>query len=79
MSLQDHAALSPRETQCLSLLAHGYDNAGIAEALGIRLPTVAMHLVNARNKLRAGTREQAVAIAVSHGLVTMGVQNPPAH
>lgn len=63
--------LSPRELQCLTLLAQGHSNDGIAQNIGIRPPTVAMHLANARSKLRAVTREHAVAIAVSKGLIKL--------
>lgn len=65
------AKLSPRELQCLTLLAQGHSNDGIAKEVGIRPPTVAMHLANARTKLKAVTREHAVAIAVSRGLITI--------
>ena len=40
-------------------------------SLGIAVPTVAMHLANARRKLGAVTREQAVALAVAKGLVSV--------
>lgn len=69
MSVDGEAKLSPRELQCLSLLACGHSNDGIAQEIGIRPPTVAMHLANARAKLKAVTREHAIAIAVSRGLI----------
>ncbi len=69
MSVDTEARLSPRELQCLSLLALGHSNEGIAKEIGIRPPTVAMHLANARSKLKALTREHAVALAVSKGLI----------
>lgn len=69
--MSDNVKLSPRELQCLSLLAQGLSNDGIAENIGIRPPTVAMHLANARSKLKALSREHAVAIAVSKGLITL--------
>lgn len=71
MSADIDVKLSPRELQCLSLLAHGQSNDGIAKEIGIRPPTVAMHLANARTKLKALTREHAVAIAVSRGLIKL--------
>lgn len=37
--------------------------------LHFAMPTVAMHLVNARKKLAATTREQAVAKAVKRGFI----------
>src|SRR5688572_32848681 len=53
--------LTPRESECLECLAQGLTNAGIAARLGLALPTVAMHLANARKRLCAHTREDAVA------------------
>lgn len=63
------SGLSPRELQCLQRLAKGSRNDRIADNLGIAEPTVKMHLQNARRKLRASTREQAVARAVYFGLI----------
>jgi DNA-binding CsgD family transcriptional regulator len=65
------ANLTRRETDCLRLLANGKTNAGIGGELRISVSTVAMHLQNARRKLGAATREQAVAIAVHKGVVGM--------
>lgn len=62
-------SLTRREVQCLEGLARGLDNAGISRELNISLPTVALHLINARRKLGATTREQAVARAVELGLI----------
>jgi DNA-binding CsgD family transcriptional regulator len=61
--------LSPRERQCLQRLAKGLRNDRIADAMGITQPTVKLHLQNARRKLRASTREQAIARAVYLGLI----------
>ena len=63
------AGLSPREIQCLQRLAKGSRNDRIADSLGITQRTVKLHLQNARRKLQATTREQAVARAVYLGLV----------
>lgn len=77
MSIGDAAAtmtrskLTPRELQCLTHLATGLSNEGIAKAVGIRPPTVAMHLANARLKLGAMSREHAIAIAITNGLITI--------
>jgi len=62
--------LSNREVQCLEGLAVGLSNNDIARQLHISLPTVALHLSNARRKLGAKTREQAVALAVASGMIT---------
>ena len=69
MSADSRSKLTPRELQCLSLLARGHSNEGIAKEIGIKSPTVAMHLANARTKLNAASREHAVAIAVARGLI----------
>ncbi|MEQ1652211.1 MAG: helix-turn-helix transcriptional regulator [Hyphomicrobium sp.] len=61
--------LTAREIECLSALTEGLTSEGIARRLSISVPTVTMHLTNARRKLHAATREQAVAIAVRSGLV----------
>jgi DNA-binding CsgD family transcriptional regulator len=53
------------------LLAHGQSNSEIAGSLGIRLPTVALHLASARRKLGAITREHAIALAITRGLFTL--------
>jgi DNA-binding CsgD family transcriptional regulator len=62
--------LSPREREVLLWLAKGYRNDRIAERLGLSKPTVEFHLGNARRKMQAATREQAVARAVALGLLT---------
>ena len=61
--------LSPRESECLKWLAAGYRNDRIAQRMGITNPTVEAHLASLRRKLKATTREQAVAIAVRHGWI----------
>jgi DNA-binding CsgD family transcriptional regulator len=69
--------LTPRERECLECLAQGLTNAGIAARLGLALPTVAMHLANARKRLGAHTREEAVAKAVSLGLIALRRTDKP--
>jgi DNA-binding CsgD family transcriptional regulator len=54
--------LSPRERQCMDLLCAGHRLKSIAAELGLALVTVDMHLKNARHKLGAQTRDQAVAL-----------------
>ncbi len=63
--------LTHREVQCIEGLASGLSNSDIAKRLQISVPTVALHLSNARRKLGAKTREQAVALAVTRGLIDM--------
>lgn len=62
--------LSPRETECLVLLARGQRTKEIARTLGLSPAAVELYLRNARNKLGAATREQAVACAVAQGVLS---------
>lgn len=59
--------LSDRERAVLSLFVAGHRNARVAEALAISEKTVEYHVTNARRKLKARTREQAIAIAYAAG------------
>ena len=61
--------LSSREIECLEWLARGLRNRDISGKLGITQRTVALHLVSARTKLGAATREQTLAIAIKRGLI----------
>ncbi|WP_299024353.1 LuxR C-terminal-related transcriptional regulator [uncultured Sulfitobacter sp.] len=63
--------LSARETDVLRWLACGFRNDQIALKAGIAEVTVRKHLLSARRKLRASTREQAVAIAIRDGWITL--------
>ena len=63
------AALTPRETQTLQLLAAGSTNDAIAEALYVSRNTVRNHVQNLMQKLGAHSRLEAVAIARAAGLV----------
>jgi DNA-binding CsgD family transcriptional regulator len=62
--------LTLRERECLLWLAKGLRNDRISERMSISNPTVEMHLANARRKLGAFTREQAVARAVALRLIS---------
>lgn len=61
--------LTHREIQCLEHLAVGERPQRIAAILGIAPITVEFHIRNARRKLGAKTREHAIAIVVSRGLL----------
>jgi DNA-binding CsgD family transcriptional regulator len=63
-------SLSPREREVLLWLAAGYRNDRIAERMRISNPTVELHLANARRKLNAATREQALALALLLGAIS---------
>ena len=61
--------LTHREVQCLQELAVGERPQRIAAILGIAPITVEFHIRNARRKLGAKTREHAIAIVISRGLL----------
>ncbi len=64
-----YTALSSRERCALQLLAQGLGNSEIALSMGIAEVTVRMHLKNARRKMGAATREQALALALVRGQI----------
>lgn len=61
--------LTPREAQCLTLLAGGLDTVQIARRLGVSTATVRSHIQAVLNKLGARTRLAAVTLAIRHGLL----------
>ncbi|MCP1200025.1 LuxR family transcriptional regulator [Notoacmeibacter sp. MSK16QG-6] len=63
--------LTERETETLHWAACGLRNKEIAEKMRVSAATVEFHGRNARHKLGAKTREQAVAIALTRGLIAM--------
>jgi DNA-binding NarL/FixJ family response regulator len=63
--------LSPREREILSLLATGLSARQIARDLVLEPTTVATHLRNARQKLNAKTRAEAVATALRDGEIEL--------
>ena len=56
--------LSPREKQCVQLLAKGYRTQQIAAQLLLKEVTVHLYIRNARKKLNANTRAHLAVIAV---------------
>jgi len=56
--------LSPREREVLALLARGLTGEQIAERLVLSPETVRTHIRNAREKLGASTRVEAVTMAL---------------
>jgi LuxR family quorum sensing-dependent transcriptional regulator len=65
----DLPALTGRERDCLAVVADGRTDWQIAALLGISEPTVRFHLNNARRKLGAVNRAQAVARFAGRGLI----------
>lgn len=60
---QETRPLTTREREVLHHLAKGYDNAEIAEELGIAVRTVNRHLENIRTKLGHRRRSELIRIA----------------
>jgi len=65
----ERVKLNTREVEVLTLVARGQTSAQIAKKLGMIKRTVDFHLDNARIKLGAATRTQAVVMAVAGGLI----------
>ncbi len=61
--------LSARERELLVFLAQGRSNKEIADELSLSLATVKSHLVRMYAKLEVGSRGEALAEAVSRGLL----------
>jgi DNA-binding CsgD family transcriptional regulator len=60
-----------REREVLALLAAGATDEQIAEMLQLSAATVQTHVRNAKAKLGARTRAQAVAMALQHGMISV--------
>jgi NarL family two-component system response regulator LiaR len=63
--------LTEREMEVLRLLAHGYTNREIAEALVVGEETVKTHVGNILTKLHLAHRTQAVVHALKQGLISL--------
>jgi LuxR family transcriptional regulator, quorum-sensing system regulator BjaR1 len=61
--------LSLREMDCLRLVALGYSDQGVADALGISRSTARQLVEGGRRKLKAKTRAHLAALSVSLGIV----------
>jgi DNA-binding CsgD family transcriptional regulator len=64
------AGLTAREREVLALVAEGYTNNQIAEALFISRSTVKYHVASLLTKLDADNRAQLVALAADRGLLS---------
>ncbi|WP_395673398.1 response regulator transcription factor [Inquilinus sp.] len=61
--------LAPRERDCLAGVAGGASSKQIARALGLSMNTVNAYLASAKRKLKAASRSEAVAMALSAGMI----------
>lgn len=64
-----HQGLTPRERECIAFIAEGRSDGAIADILSLSELTVITHVQNAKRKLGAKTRAQAIAIAFLRGLL----------
>lgn len=64
--------LTEREREALLLIARGFSNAELAEALQVSVPTAKTHVSSVLAKLGARDRTQLVVIAYESGLVRPG-------
>ncbi len=62
-------ALSPRERDCMAFIAEGCSDGEIADRLGVAHATAMAHVHNAKRKLGARTRAQAVASCLIRNLL----------
>jgi DNA-binding CsgD family transcriptional regulator len=65
----DADLLSPRERDCLALVARGHSSKQLARELDLSVHTVDEYVGSAMRKLRAASRTEAVALAISRGLL----------
>jgi len=63
------ADLTERERDVLRAMARGLSNQGIADELGIAVPTIKFHITNILGKLQVGNRTEAVLVAIKHRIV----------
>jgi RNA polymerase sigma factor (sigma-70 family) len=74
LALASLATLTPRELNVLRLIARGYSNAEIAEALVVSEGTVKSHVKRVLAKLSVRDRTQAAVFAYEHRVVLRAVE-----
>jgi len=65
------AGLTPREIDCIRLIAQGMSDIRAGERLGIRASTVHEHTERAKMKLQARNRAELVALALAYGIIRL--------
>jgi DNA-binding NarL/FixJ family response regulator len=68
------SGLTDRELEVLRLVARGWTNEHVAEALSISERTIRFHLTNVYDKLGVSSRGEAIAWAVREGLEEQGAE-----
>lgn len=66
---EDHAGLSPRETEVLKLMALGHTNREIGEQLSLSVRTVETHRAHIQQKLGLSSRPELTRYALANGLI----------
>ncbi len=66
-----HPLLTPREMEVLAAIGEGLSNKEVARRFGISAHTVKFHLEAVFAKLGAGSRAEAVAKGLRHGLIEL--------
>lgn len=66
-----HQALSPRESDSLRFLAKGLSRGQVADRLGISENTLRVYIDSARHKMGALNLTNAVAVALSRGIISI--------
>jgi DNA-binding CsgD family transcriptional regulator len=61
--------LTPRELECLDLVAHGHSDRRIAQKLRVSVATAHEHVQRAMQRLGVTSRSEAVALAISFGAI----------
>jgi LuxR family quorum sensing-dependent transcriptional regulator len=65
-AVANRGAFTPRELDCIALLANGLTDAEIAKALGLSRETIVSHMENARRKVGAKSRAHLLSIAMRY-------------
>jgi DNA-binding NarL/FixJ family response regulator len=73
------AFLTPRERECLAMLAQGLDTVEIAKRLGVSAATVRSHVQAVLTKLGVRNRLEAASLAIRHGLIATDVEKISRH
>lgn len=67
--MSDIPKLTPRQLECLSMVARGETSAKIGQALGVSRRTIDHYIANTCARLGVRNRTQAVAKAIVEGLI----------